>query len=148
MNIHRIRVNFYSNHKEELLIESLNKRFFLGLCLNGPKSMLDQTQYCQAATVVTSLAAVEMLYRKHPDNIENCMAVAGFSVGEITAAIFTGALSLGEGINLVKIRGEAMQAASDLVESGMATVFIGADSKLGFGCQVREGCSIKLCLCL
>ena len=74
------------------------------------------------------------------------MAVAGFSVGEITAAIFTGALSLGEGINLVKIRGEAMQAASDLVESGMATVFIGADSKLGFGCQVREGCSIKLCL--
>jgi len=108
----------------------------LGLCLNGPKSILDQTQYCQAATVVTSLAAVEMLYRKHPDKIENCMAVAGFSVGEITAAIFTGALSLGEGINLVKIRGEAMQAASDLVESGMMTVFIGADSKLGFGCQV------------
>ena len=49
------------------------------------------------------------------------MAVAGFSVGEITAAIFTGAVSLGEGINLVKIRGEAMQAASDLEESGMMT---------------------------
>jgi hypothetical protein len=41
--------------------------------------------------------------------VENCMAVAGFSVGEITALIFTGAISFSEGITLVKIRGEAMQ---------------------------------------
>ena len=98
--------------------------------------MLDDTQYCQAATVVTSLAAVEMLYRTQPQHVEQCIAVAGFSVGEITAAIFTGALSLGDGINLVKVRGEAMQAASDLEQSGMMTVFIGADNQLGFGCQV------------
>ena len=108
----------------------------LKLCLEGPKSVLDETQYCQAATVVTSLAAVELLYQRTPDAVENCMAVAGFSVGEISAAIFTGALSLGEGINLVKVRGEAMQAASDLEPSGMMTVFVGADSELGFGCEV------------
>ena len=108
----------------------------LKLCLEGPRSVLDETQYCQAATVVTSLAAVELLYQRTPEAIEDCMAVAGFSVGEITAAIFTGALSLGEGINLVKVRGEAMQAASELESSGMMTVFVGADSELGFGCQV------------
>ena len=110
----------------------------LNLCLNGPKATLDETQYCQAATVVTSLAAVEMLYRRTPEVVENCMAVAGFSVGEITAAIFTGALSLGEGINLVKVRGEAMQAASELEESGMMTVFVGADNDLAFGCKVAR----------
>ena len=108
----------------------------LKLCLEGPRSVLDETQYCQAATVVTSLAAVELLYQRTPEAVEDCMAVAGFSVGEITAAIFTGALSLGEGINLVKVRGEAMQAASDLEPSGMMTVFVGADTDLGFGCQV------------
>ena len=43
---------------------------------------------------------------------------------------------MSEGINLVKVRGEAMQAASDLCNSGMMTVFMGADSELGFGCQV------------
>ena len=108
----------------------------LKLCLEGPRSVLDETQYCQAATVVTSLAAVELLYQRSPEAVEDCMAVAGFSVGELTAAIFTGALSLGEGINLVKVRGEAMQAASELEPSGMMTVFVGADSDLGFGCKV------------
>jgi len=108
----------------------------LKLCLEGPKLLLDQTHYCQAATVVTSLAAVELLYHKQPGAVENCMAVAGFSVGEITAAIFTGALSLSEGINLVKVRGEAMQEASEMCNSGMMTVFMGADNELGFGCKV------------
>ena len=46
-----------------------------------------------------------------------------------------------EGINLVKVRGEAMQAASEMTDSGMMTVFIGADQKLNFGCDVaREWC--------
>ena len=66
----------------------------LNLCLEGTKLLLNQTHYCQAATVVASLAAVELLYHKQPGAVENCMAVAGFSVGELTAAIFTGALSL------------------------------------------------------
>ena len=89
------------------------------------------------------------------------MAVAGFSVGEVTAAIFSGAVTLrsqyiggallledklnlhpsSEGINLVKVRAEAMQAASEMADSGMMTVFVGADQKLNFGCEVaREWC--------
>ena len=110
----------------------------LKICLEGPKSVLDQTQYCQAATVVTSLAAVELLFRQSPQLVRNCMAVAGFSVGEITAAIFSGAISFGEGIQLVKVRGEAMQAASQLEESGMITVFFGADHELSFACEVAQ----------
>jgi len=113
----------------------------LRLCLEGPQSLLDETRYCQAATVVSSLAAVEFLYKEKPEAVEECMAVAGFSVGELTAAIFTGSISFSEGINLVKIRGEAMQAASEMVQSGMITVFAGAGNKLAFGCEVaREWC--------
>lgn len=113
----------------------------LRLCLEGPQNLLDETRYCQAATVVSSLAAVEFLYKEKPEAVEECMAVAGFSVGELTAAIFTGSVSFSEGINLVKIRGEAMQAASEMVQSGMITVFAGAGNKLTFGCEVaREWC--------
>ena len=35
----------------------------LALSLEGPQHLLDRTQYCQAATVVSSLAAVELLYQ-------------------------------------------------------------------------------------
>lgn len=113
----------------------------LKLSLEGPQSLLNETRYCQAATVVASLAAVEFLYHEKPEAVEECMAVAGFSVGELTASIFTGSITFSEGINLVKIRGEAMQEASDIVNSGMMTVFIGADNKLSFGCEVaREWC--------
>ncbi|XP_023340412.1 malonyl-CoA-acyl carrier protein transacylase, mitochondrial [Eurytemora carolleeae] len=110
----------------------------LELCLRGPKSTLDETVYCQPATVVSSLAAVELLYQQQETAVSNCMAVAGFSVGEITALIFTGAISFPEGINLVKIRAEAMQASSQLTRSGMMSVFIGADNKLPLGLQVAE----------
>ena len=34
-----------------------------------------------------------------------------------------------------------MQAASEMADSGMITVFVGADQKLNFGCEVaREWC--------
>jgi len=111
------------------------------MCLEGPIEVLNQTKYCQAATVVSSLAAVEQLYHKKSSAVENCMAVAGFSVGEITALIFTGALSFSEGIKLVNVRGEAMQAASEIVDSGLMVVFFGADNELGFGMNVaKEWC--------
>ena len=47
-------------------------------------------------------------------------------------------------IQLVKVRAEAMQLASELVSSGMMTVMYGADSRLGFACSVaKEFCQQK-----
>jgi [acyl-carrier-protein] S-malonyltransferase len=62
----------------------------LKLCLEGPKEKLDQTKYCQPAILVSSLAAIERLKEERPNAIENCVATAGFSLGEITALIFAG----------------------------------------------------------
>lgn len=69
----------------------------LKLCHQGPKSTLDQTKYCQPAIFVTSLAAVERLKEERPRAIENCTSTAGFSLGEITALIFAGALGFERG---------------------------------------------------
>ena len=51
--------------------------------------------------------------------MKNCIATAGFSVGELTALIFSGALSFEDGLRLVQVRGQAMQDASDLESSGI-----------------------------
>ena len=58
------------------------------------------------------------LVEKDPEAVKNCVATAGFSVGEITALIFSGALTLEDGVRLVFARAEAMQYASEMEDSG------------------------------
>lgn len=64
----------------------------LKICLEGPKEKLDQTKFCQPAIMICSLAAIERLKEERPNAIENCVATAGFSLGEITSLVFSGAL--------------------------------------------------------
>ncbi|XP_018578454.1 probable malonyl-CoA-acyl carrier protein transacylase, mitochondrial [Anoplophora glabripennis] len=106
----------------------------LQLCTEGPKEMLDQTKYCQPAVMVCSLAAIEKLKEERPNAIANCVATAGFSLGEITALIFAGALCFEEALHLVKVRAEAMQSVSEIYKGGMAIVIYGPDSKLSYAC--------------
>lgn len=69
----------------------------LKLCLEGPKSQLDQTKFAQPAIMVTSLAAIERLKEERPNAIAQCVATAGFSLGEITALVFAGSLGFERG---------------------------------------------------
>lgn len=94
--------------------------------------------------MVTSLAALEKLKEERPNAIENCIATAGFSLGEITALVFAGSLPFDKAIKLVQIRAEAMQIASEQTESVMATVLYGPDSQLGVACQkAKQWCIEK-----
>ncbi|EFA00362.1 probable malonyl-CoA-acyl carrier protein transacylase, mitochondrial [Tribolium castaneum] len=102
----------------------------LKLCLEGPKDKLDQTKYSQPAIMVSSLAAIERLKEERPRAIESCVGTAGFSLGEITALVFAGAIGFERGLRLVQIRGEAMQLASEAYKGGMVTVMYGPDTKL------------------
>lgn len=74
----------------------------LRVCTEGPAERLHSTLYSQPAVVVSSLAAVERLYEEAPEAVERCVAVAGFSVGEITALIFSGAITFDDGENKFK----------------------------------------------
>lgn len=48
--------------------------------------------------MVASLANLELLREARPDAVLNCVATAGFSLGEITALVFAGALQFHEGM--------------------------------------------------
>ncbi|XP_063239201.1 probable malonyl-CoA-acyl carrier protein transacylase, mitochondrial [Bacillus rossius redtenbacheri] len=113
----------------------------LKLCAEGPQRELDRTERCQPAVLVCSLAAVERLKEERPAAVHNCVATAGYSVGELAALVFAGALHFEAAVRLVKVRAEAMQLASDLAPGGMTTVMYGPDSQLGHAClRAREWC--------
>lgn len=113
----------------------------LKLCNEGPQRKLDMTIYAQPAIAVTSLASLERLKEQRPSAIQNCVATAGFSLGEISALIFAGSIPFDQGIKLIQVRAEAMQAASDEHPSGMATVLYGPDSDLGGACvKAKDWC--------
>lgn len=94
------------------------------LCLDGPAERLDTTAVSQPALYVCSLAAVEMLREQSPDTVENCKFAAGLSLGEYTALTFAGALSFTDGLRVVRVRGEAMQAAAEANPSGMVSALM------------------------
>lgn len=132
----------YPNVREMFDVASeILEHNLLDLCLHGPKDVLDMTAHCQAAVMVSSLAAVEKLKADSPEAIDNCVAAAGFSVGEYTALVFAGALAFEDAVQLLKIRGGAMQKASELVRSGMMTVLLHPASKIKSACvSAREWC--------
>ncbi|CAN1180191.1 Malonyl-CoA-acyl carrier protein transacylase, mitochondrial [Linum perenne] len=101
----------------------------LELCLTGPKEKLDSTVISQPAIYVTSLAAVEMLRARDGGQqiIDSVDVTCGLSLGEYTALAFSEAFSFEDGLKLVKLRGEAMQEASDAAKSAMVSI-IGLDS--------------------
>ncbi|XP_014279909.1 probable malonyl-CoA-acyl carrier protein transacylase, mitochondrial isoform X2 [Halyomorpha halys] len=105
------------------------------LCLQGPAEKLNKTVYAQPAILVCSLAALERLKEEKPRAIENCIATAGFSLGEISALVLAEVLSFEKAVKLVKIRAEAMQFAAEMEKGAMVTVLYGPDSKLSEACK-------------
>ena len=92
------------------------------LCADGPAERLNATEFCQPALFVVGIAAATVLSQEQPDRIAAVKAAAGLSLGEYTAVCFAGGLQFTDALRLVQRRGQAMQAASDAVESGMASV--------------------------
>lgn len=106
----------------------------LDICKNGPLDKLNSTVFSQPAIYVSSLAALDLLNSEDSNAAQNCKITAGLSLGEYTALTFAGAISFIDGVALVKERGEAMQAASEKIPSGMLSV-IGAERE-----QIAELC--------
>jgi len=97
--------------------------FDLGkVCFEGPAATLEPTDVSQPALYVASLAALESLKTTEPEAVAACAGAAGLSLGEYTALVFAGALDFETGLRIVRIRGQAMQAAALATPSGMAGV--------------------------
>ena len=87
-------------------------------CFSGTKEELTVTSNTQPDMFAVEVAAAAALVEAgiRPD------ALAGFSVGEIGALAFSGALSVEDSFRLVCLRGELMQQASDAADTGMVAV--------------------------
>jgi len=88
------------------------------LCFDGPAERLNQTDVSQPAIYVTSVACWRaLLATKGAALGEPLGATAGLSLGEYTALHVAGAVSFEDGLELVTLRGRAMQDAADSPEA-------------------------------
>ncbi len=117
----------------ELVSEAsrLSSRDLEYLLLDCPQDELTETKNAQIATFLMSLVVLDSIERL---GIQPSIT-AGHSLGEYSALVASGAMSLEEGINLVIHRGEAMQSCALEVKGTMAAL-IGLD---------YEGADIACC---
>jgi [acyl-carrier-protein] S-malonyltransferase len=90
------------------------------LMWEGPETDLNDTLNTQPALFVHSLAAYRVFAHLSPDF--RPAAVAGHSLGELSALAAAGALSFDDGLRLVRARGELMKRAGERAPGGMAAI--------------------------
>ena len=102
------------------------------LIANGPKEALDLTTNTQPVMLTAGIAC----YRAWiAEGGAVPAALAGHSLGEYTALVAAGALSLADALPLVRLRAQAMQDAVPVGQGGMAAI-LGLDAE-----AVRAGCT-------
>jgi [acyl-carrier-protein] S-malonyltransferase len=89
------------------------------LCFEGPAETLQLTENTQPAIVTVSVAALRAL---ESAGIEKPSYVAGHSLGEYSALVAAGSISLADAVRTVRKRGQYMQEAVPAGEGAMAAV--------------------------
>mgnify|MGYP004477267777 CR=1 FL=1 len=98
---------------------------------NGPEETLTLTANAQPALMAVSIAALRALEARGFDPGARADFVAGHSLGEYSA----GSLTLSDAARLLRIRGEAMQAAVPSGEGAMAAILGLDDAALTEICE-------------
>jgi [acyl-carrier-protein] S-malonyltransferase len=96
------------------------------LSQGGPEEMLNRTEYTQPALLAAGIAVWRAWQQQGG---AQPALLAGHSLGEYTALVAAGALSLRDGAHLVRLRGQLMQDAAPAGVGAMAAV-LGAEEVL------------------
>lgn len=96
------------------------------LSQQGPEAELNTTEFTQPALLAASVALWRLWLSQRGDRPA---WLSGHSLGEYSALVAAGALSLEEGARLVRLRGQLMQDAAPAGTGAMAAV-LGADDAL------------------
>lgn len=102
------------------------------LLLSNNPERLSRTREAQVAVFVNSLVAWEST---RPADGETVVAMAGHSLGQLSALVASGALSLDDGVGLVATRAELTQKAAD-ARPGRMVALLGASVE-----QAQEACT-------
>jgi len=89
------------------------------ICFYGPEDELTLTQNTQPAILTNSVAVLRTLEAERGLSFD---IVAGHSLGEWTALVAAGALSVSDAVRLVHLRGKAMQQAVPPGAGAMAAI--------------------------
>lgn len=104
------------------------------ICFDGPEDELRQTVNAQPAILITSVAAFRAAQATgHLEELPTW--IAGHSLGEYSALVAVGSITLADAVRLVRERGRLMHEAGTQTPSGMAAV-MNADAAL-----IEEICS-------
>jgi [acyl-carrier-protein] S-malonyltransferase len=112
---------------DEALGQSLSK-----IIWEGPKETLTLTENAQPALMAVSMAVMRVLEREKGFSLKaKVKFVAGHSLGEYSALTAAKALSLADAARLLRLRGQAMQAAVPVGKGAMTAL-------LGVGIEVAR----------
>lgn len=106
--------------------DALGQNLFKLMC-EGPEADLTLTENAQPAIMANAIATLRVLEKEGGVSLaEKASFVAGHSLGEYTALCAAGAFDLATTAKLLKLRGQAMQAAVPVGVGAMAAL-LGAD---------------------
>lgn len=106
------------------------------LVLDASAEQLARTRDAQLAVLLTSLVAWEAVRGRVP----TAVAFAGHSLGQVTALIAAGALSLEDGVRFAARRAELTQAAADAHPGKMAALLGATPEQAAAACAATSGC--------
>lgn len=102
------------------------------LCFNGPEERLTDTLNAQPALMAASIAALRVLesaLKSALGELPRPQFMAGHSMGEYTALVAAGCLSLEDGLHLVRERGRLMKLAGQ-ESPGLMAAILGLDEEI------------------
>ncbi|MCB1385308.1 MAG: ACP S-malonyltransferase [Nitratireductor sp.] len=122
---------------DEALGEKLSATIF-----EGPEETLTLTANAQPALMAVSMAALRALEANGFDLAASASHVAGHSLGEYSALCAAGAISLADTARLLRIRGNAMQAAVPVGAGAMAAIIGLEQGDVEAACAEAGNCQI------
>ena len=108
---------------------------------DGPKETLTLTENAQPALMAVSMAVMRVLEREKGFRLaDRVKFVAGHSLGEYSALAAAGAFSLADTARLLKLRGQAMQAAVPVGQGAMVALLgVGVDVARTVAAEAAQG---------
>jgi [acyl-carrier-protein] S-malonyltransferase len=113
-----------SRHAREILeaVDDALAQHLSRLMFDGPEDALTLTVNAQPAIMAASLAVMAVLRKEAGVDLAEARFVAGHSLGEYSALAAAGSFALADTARLLRLRGEAMQAAVPPGEGAMAAL--------------------------